>query len=239
MKRILVLLLVVLIAGCAPSEPDPLVIESKVKATVLAIPSQTPFPTYTPYPTYTPFPTPTKILPTSTLVPTPTLSSNPSGIVGVAKNSLGMIENSNVQLEIYRVIVADRRQYDFSKWVQTDSFKNALSMIELVVKYTNNTDALIKIHSFPDGIAAINGEQINFSNYYYETRFDDNTFSGLLPGMSITTGFWFPVKNTAWQEIKEIKLYIPGAINKNNFTFTDDFEFTISVEGWGFEAKQP
>jgi len=172
-------------------------------------------------------------------VPTPTLARNPSGIVGVAKNSLGMQEDKGVQIEIYRVIVADRSKFDFTNWNNSEAFENSKSMIELVVKYTNNTNELIKVHSFPDGIAAINGEQINFSNYYYSTRFDDNTMSGILPGMSVTTGFWFPVKNSEWLEIKEIKLYIPGAINKNNYTFTKDFEFIISVDDWGFEAKQP
>lgn len=229
----LVVILCILLVGCTTPTPDPAMIEEIVKETIMAVPTQTAFPTYTPYPTAT------KVLPTATLVPTPTLSSNPSGIVGVAKNSLGMLEDKGVQLEIYRIIVADRSKFDFTNWSNTRAFDNAKTMIELVVKYSNNTNELIKFHSFPEGLAAINGEQINFSNSYYETRFDDNAFSGILPGMSITTGFWFPVKNTEWQDITEIKLYIPGAINKDNYTFTNDFEFTIDVEGWGFEALQP
>jgi len=222
-----------LLVACKAPAPNQAAIDEYVKGTIEAWPTQTALPTYTP------FPTATKVRPTSTIVPTPTISSNPFGIVGVAKNSLGMQEKKNVQLEIYRMIIADRSTYNFANWSNTSSFDDAKSMIELIVKYTNNTGELIKFHSFSEGIAAINGEQINFRNFFYETRFDDNSFSGLLPGMSITTGFWFPVKNSEWQDIKEIKLYIPGAINKDNYTFTDEFEFTIIVENWGFEAKQP
>lgn len=237
MKRsLLFFVFILLIAGCAPKPEQ---IQPFVEKTLTEWPTQTPYPTYTPYPTHTPFPTATKILPTSTLVPTPTLPSNPTGIVGVAKNSLGMQEDKGVQLEIYRMIVADRSKYDFTNWNNSKPFDNAKSMIELVVKYTNNTNELIYIQSFPDGMAAINGEQINFSNYYYDFRFDNNTSNGVLPGMSVTTGFWFPVKNSEWVDIKEIKLYIPGAINKNYYTFTKEFEFIITVEDWGFEAKQP
>lgn len=92
MKKLLVILVLLLLAGCATPTPDPAVVAQQVEETVSAIPTQTTYPTYTPNPTQTPFPTYTNVptqtpkviivtptnTPTSTLTPTPINSPTPT-----------------------------------------------------------------------------------------------------------------------------------------------------------------
>ena len=107
----------------------------------------------------------TPILLTATLVPTVTLANNPVGIIGVAKNYLGSIEQKGVTVEICRVIVADATSYP-DDWAREGDFIDAKSLVELILKITNNTDMKIGFLGATYGIAAINGEQINFSDYF-------------------------------------------------------------------------
>lgn len=97
MNKLLVciLLVTVFLVGCAPSTPDPLVIENKVNETIQALPSQTPYPTYTPLSTNSPLPTYTMVptytpdikIVTATFTPTPvftpTITSTPTNTATV------------------------------------------------------------------------------------------------------------------------------------------------------------
>lgn len=85
MSKFLILLVVIILAGCAAPAPDSAVVQQMVKDTLVAMPTQTdclafiqepaqtPNPTYTPLPTYTDVPTytPQIIVVTATFTPTP------------------------------------------------------------------------------------------------------------------------------------------------------------------------
>lgn len=238
MKKLLLslLLVFVVLAGCNSSSPDPSVLNSAVEATILAMPSVTPYPTFTPYPTYTPFPSPTVVLPTATSVPTATLSANPLGIIGVAKNHLGSLEQKGVVVEILRVIIGDAQQFDYSGWKHHEDFDTAKTMVELLVSVTNNTKGKISFLGLDYGLVAINGEQVELNQYYSRYGFSPRT-SDLMAGVSMERGLWFPIYNSDWDQVKEIQLSLVGAFNDSGIGFTNDFNFTVPVEGWGFEPK--
>jgi hypothetical protein len=74
MRKFLVLLVAIILAGCSVPTPDPVIIQQIVKETQAAMPTQTAYSTYTPYPTYTVQPIFTPIVITKVVTPTNTLT---------------------------------------------------------------------------------------------------------------------------------------------------------------------
>lgn len=74
MENLLVLLVLLILAGCATPTPDPAVVAQQVEETVSSIPTQTAYPTYTPNSTYKPEPTLTAVVITKVVTATFTLT---------------------------------------------------------------------------------------------------------------------------------------------------------------------
>jgi hypothetical protein len=71
-KKIVLTLVSILLAACAPSSQALQTAIAQTQAVWTPIPTQTPYPTPTPYPTQTFYPTPTKLIVTRVMVWTPT-----------------------------------------------------------------------------------------------------------------------------------------------------------------------
>lgn len=196
-----------------PTETATIEIEQPTKApTATLVPTKTASPTKTPKP---PEPTPD--------------SNNPSGIVGVAKNNLGSIERDGIIVEMSRVIVADKNSVQ-GGFKESEEFDDTKTAIELIFTITNNTSEKINYYWYMEGMAAVMGEQVSFYDFR-DSLFTRETT--ILPNVTVNIGLWFGVKNTEWQDINQITFYL---YRPNGFYSMPEFNFTIDVVDWGFEA---
>lgn len=224
MKNLLYVFTIVLfLTSCAPSQAQ---IEKAIAETQTAMPTETKQPTQASTATLEPTKTAS---PTKTPEPTPE-SDNPSGIVGVAKNNLGSIERDGVIVELSRIIVADKNSVQ-DLFKDHEAFNDAKTAIELIFTITNNTEEKFNYYWDLEGMAAVMGEQVNFKDFYDFKLFTRE--STVLPSVSVTVGLWMGVKNTEWQDVDQITFYL---YRPNEFYYMPEFNFTIDVVDWGFEA---
>ena len=160
--------------------------------------------------------------------------NNPLGITGVAKNFLGSVEQKGVIVEIERIIIADAETYPEKELASEKEMAGAKTFVELILRITNNTPEPIDFYWTTSGLVAVEGEQISLDDFYRLRLISSE--STVLPDVTLRTGIWFGVKNTAWQDISKISFFF-GKAFQNNRSFTDEFRFAIDVVGWGFEKK--
>lgn len=152
------------------------------------------------------------VVATATLLPTdePELvSSDADTSLQWAINYLGTAEVAGVTIELQRVLFSKLDAPLLSGSNREGFLELDLSDLwgEIVLKITNNSDTTVTVDAFSDGAVQINGEQINLSDYWYETDFGDDVSGDIFPGGSVIGGLWFPVKRTDINEITNITYY--------------------------------
>lgn len=228
---IIIVLTSLILAGCAPSTPDPAVIEQVVRETVSSVPAATAYPTYTPYPTYTSQPSPTMAEPTNTPTPEP----NVFEAIAVSKNNVETIEKQGVVFELIRVVVSDRKG-DPEKWVsEIPEFDKATTLIMLEFKITNNTDGTIDILLKDHCNILVGKEQVDCNSLPRMKYFNDDIQS-IMAGVTRQGGFYVPA-NTPRSDISKIIFEAPGAFNAKGNGFTGDVVFTFDTTGWTWEPR--
>lgn len=162
----------------------------------------------------------------------PTINTNDA----MAKNYLVNIEENGVVIEIVRILICDSKwepvQNKFSEYKSMD---NKESLIEIIFRITNNRDQNINA-LITETIAAFDGEQIKFDDYYFDTWIGDEFIYDILPGSIMIGGIWLGVSRSKFDEIEKIVISMPYISGSNYEQLTNDFVWTIDVENWEFET---
>lgn len=221
--------------GCS-SMPSEDAIQTAIAQTsaAQAVTEETVEPTSEPEPTNTVRPTNTS-RPTNTARPTntPTIEPTPGYPNTIARNYLASDEDNGVIVEVARILIAQKEGFveEFTKPV----FEEKNTLVMFIFKFTNNTDQVIK-SNFHTGTAALNGEQIEFMDYWWESRLrGDDLTNDILPGSTVIGGIWAGIRRSSWDEIETIIISVPHFFDKDYSRLTNSFLFTIDVDDWGFE----
>jgi hypothetical protein len=204
--RLFVLILCLLLfSGCSLLQPEP-----------TATPTITPKPTLTlvPTKTYTVTPSPTATLPpTATFTPTPI---SPEDLV--ARNNLGDQTRTSVQLEILRLLIANKEilltghpQVAADKIIPTrfghPIFDDKPVVGEIILRATNLGDEIYTL--FPSELTfQILGTQIRLEDYIlaeaYNTKGANPYNPDILPGSTLYLVYWFGIEDYELSEITEL-----------------------------------
>ena len=194
-----VLIFSLLFSGCSALQPEP-------TSTPTPIPTSTNTPTITPSPTLTPTPTPT-------FTPTPI---SPEDLI--ARNFLGDQTRVHVQLEILRLLLADKEilLLDHPQ-VMADKlpprrfsasiFDDKPLVGEIVLRVTNQGDKIYTL--FPSELTIqIKGSQIILDEYImaeaYYTKGANPFNPDILPGSTLYLAYWFGIEEDELSEITEL-----------------------------------
>lgn len=232
--RFILLLLTFLLTSCTALAPDLDMINEIVESTLTSIPSQTPYPTYTYYPTFTAVPSATKtVKPTQT--PTKTPITETTGLV-VAKNYLKTFEAQGITIEVVRVLLADSSWSDLATYHNIPDWKNANTYIMVEFLVTNNSDRKVGILLYQQSHIAVNGEQVNGNDYFWDLGYyGDNPDGDVMPGVIYHTGYYLPLK-TKFDEISTVYLDFSGAYFDGT-GFLNDLSLTLDISDWAFEPR--
>ncbi len=209
LKLTVLILCLLIFSGCSVLRPEP-----------TATPTQTPIPTSTLTPTNTPTNTPT---PTQTPTPTPTFTPTPISPEDlIAKNYLGNQTRVNVDLEILRLLLADKEilllghpqvRSDKIKPIRFGNpvFDDKPLVGEIVLRVTNLGEEVYTL--FPsDLIIQIMGRQIVLDDYImaeaYYTKGANPFNPDILPGSTLYLAYWFGIEDVDLSEIKEMAVYL-------------------------------
>jgi len=190
---------------------------SEIQASTNTPPStNTPRPTSTPRPSNTPSPT-----------NTPT---EPPG-QGVAKNYVVSEEDGGVLVEVARIVIAPKSEFDQDLF-DDEIYDDKSTIVEFTFRLVNNTTEVIRFgYSFLT--ASVNGEQVLFNDYWHDGEFGDELDGDLLPGSYVIGGFRTGIKRSSWDEVTQIVILVEGAYNSSTYDdVTKDFLFTINVSNW-------
>ena len=237
MKKIIVLLFCFILFGCStPQNTNIDAVETSVAATISqqaiqtkqAAPTNTLMPSSTPRPTDTPIP-----------VASPTPTDDPS-LFTIAKNFLAKVEQYGVTFEISRILIADI-EFCKSKIPQGSKYwEGAQSCIEVVCTIKNNSQDAVDSYMNSD-LISFNGEQISVGEYLYKTSVDGKgDFGKILPGVSMTRGYWIPFKNTKFNQPSNLLINTGSVVKMSPFQILlKDQLFTFDTTGWTFEPAPP
>lgn len=237
MKHVaIVTLLVFTLVGCAAPQSSPINIEATVGAglqqTLTALPTVQPptiistktlSPTLIPSPTNTPRPLNTVV---PSLTPTQALTQ------GIAKNFIVSDEDSGILIEVVRIFVAPKESVP-EEVRSYEIFNDKSTFIQFIFRITNSNNKIVQ-DNFHMTIAAINGEQVLFNDFYWG-EFGDNLSDSILPGSTVIGGYWTGIKRSSWDEVNKIIISIPHVFDSDYNRVTKDFLFTIDVNNWSFE----
>jgi len=221
---IIILLLSSLLTSCA-SQSQEVVITQEVtrlvevtrQITEMVIVTATPFP-----PTETP---------ASTAVqPTPTASTDPQSI---AKNVNVEQEQNGIKVVLSRLLIADPDDELVLDFKDDEAFKGKSVYIQPIITITNNTDKIINMSFVGDILIMANDEQVSY-NYFVSYLYLPEFSKDILPGGSVRGPVWVGLNEHTWNQITKVTVRIPSFVS-NDKQVTDDFIFTIPVDGWGFE----
>jgi hypothetical protein len=210
------LVLLCLLAACAPSAES---IQTAIAQTQTV---WTPFPTQTPYPTYTPFPT-IRVVPTRKINPTATASAGDH----FAWNYLATQESGGIMLEIARLVIADKQTIgqDFDKY---GKYEDYTIVGEIVFRVTNQSDKTISV--YPDqGTVIVGSEQISLIDFMMLGTFGDDLGGEIYAGITKIDGIWFGIKRTPIDEIKSITIIIDAPNDDNFNTLGEKFNIVIDL----------
>lgn len=242
MKKIIITLIILLLSLVACSQsPSEGSIQTAIAETQAAQPTNTlallatatstfpPAPTNTPRPTNTPAPTkePTQ---------TPTQTQAVDTSKAIAKNYVISQESNGVIVEIARILIADKTgvPQDFSN---APLIANSPTVVEYIFRIVNNTDKVITTNFASSAIAAVNGEQIVFDEYWLNnnTWFGDDLSSNILPGSTIIGGLWTGVNRSSWDDVEKIIISVPYFFDNDYSRVSQEFLFNIDIVDWTFE----
>lgn len=241
MKKLVLLVIVgILLASCAPAAPSADMVQTAIAETQAALPTathtstavpatathtNTPVPTNTPRPTNTP-------APTSTPTVTPLAAVDPTR--AIAKNYVVSYESNGVVVEIVRVLIAEKSAVpqDFSS--MDEKFDDKDTVLEIIYRITNNTEGNIRVYA-DQALLAVDGEQIDMSDYMYLASFGDDVGGEFLPGVTAIGGMWVGVERSAWNEVTKIIVNINAPYDDDYDDLGPDIVFTIDVVDWTFE----
>ena len=206
--------------------------------TYAKVPTNTPYPTYTTFPTYTPCPT---YSPESEIVAQASTTEQISSIISnetdvgqnsIAKNFVAKKSDNNVEVEIFRILIAQKDGYEFPPWL----LEGSITLVKYFFRITNNYTETIHFN-FSSTITAVNGEQIYFDDYIGNKNLwtGDDLDRHILAGSTVVAILWTGIKRSSWDEINRIIISIPHAYSSNNIPVTDEFLFDIDVINWGNE----
>ncbi len=239
-KFTVLILFLLMFSGCSVLQPKP-----------TATPTQTPIPTSTLTPTNTP-----TITPSPTLTPTLTPTFTPTPISPedlIAKNSLGNQTRVNVDLEILRLLLADKEILLLGHpQVQSDKipptrfgnpiFDDKPLVGEIVLRFTNLGEDVNTLF-VSDLIIQVMGGQIVLDDYImaeaYYTKGANPFNPDILPGSTIYLTYWFGIEDVDLSEIKELAVYLEApyeVMRDGSWLYTgQNYYFTFDLSEWGFE----
>ena len=194
--------------------------------------------TVSPTPTKNPTQIPTKN-PTQTLVvktpdasPTAPLSSYSRTEDRYAWNYLETQISGGVELEIYRLLLANKNAVDM---VFPSKFDDVDVVGEIIFRVTNTTDGKITI--YPSIATIVVGrEQISLGGWG-QTSVGDYITGEVYPGVTLIGGGWFGIKETKLEKIDRIIVGVYGPEGDGYTTIGDDYYFDISLPESGFEES--
>ena len=233
----LLILLSLLFTGCSSLQPEP-----------TSTPTETPVP---PTPTSTPTITPS---PTTTPSPTPTLTPTPLSTTDIlSKNFIEMIDVYGVEIELTRVLVAEKdillqdhpqlkdeniRPANFSAPI----FDDKPVVLELFFRMTNTSERIYTIW-FYDTFVQVNGKQSKFEEFIDNDAViadNINTWTiDILPGSTISIGIWVGLEATDVSEISQINILMDSPsyelADGSYMSVGRKYYFSLDLTEWGFE----
>lgn len=224
-----------LISGCSSPQISPENIQSTIgtgieqtQASITTdipaqIPTDTSVPTNTPRPTITP-------KPTSTI--TPTLAPTEVPAEGIAKNYVASDEDAGVVFEVVRIVIAPKDSIDFD--FSDEIFSDKQNIVGFLFRISNNTERIVK-NSVNHALASVNGEQVDFYDYWLVSDIGDDMHGDILPGSYLIGGYWTGIKRSSWAEVNKIVIAIDQFYDSDYDRVTKAFLFSIDVIDWGFE----
>lgn len=180
--------------------------------------------------------TPTEVIATKTITPSktnvPTITAvDPSKMI--AKNYLGTVDSGGVEVEILRILIAEKTvvNQDFSDEIFLDKYVVA----QFTFRIQNNTEEVISVF-VGHALIAVNSEQIDLFDYMWDFYdFGDSISGDFLPGVSSIGGVWCGIKNYSVQEINRIIVTILAPAGPGMKRLGPNYFFDIEVNDWGYE----
>lgn len=238
MNKLIVIYLLLILTACSAG-PKTQTETPDIQATISAGIEQTQISieqraTNTPLPTSTLTDTPEPTA-TNTEIPTQPIETHDSRSVdgAIAKNFVTSNEENGINIEIVRIIICEPG-WSTNNFEDKKEYKGRKAYIEFMFRITNNTGKIINTQ-ITDTIAAVDGEQISFMEFY-AGRFGDDLRNEILPGSIVIGGLWAGLSRSEYDEIEKIIISIPYFYDKDYKHVTNDLLITIDdVKSWGFE----
>lgn len=163
-----------------------------------------------------------------------------TGVPGKAMNYAGKQEQGGMEIEIIRILFADKKymekkiEGEFSSDC-SELFNKVDTVGEIILRIKNNSNKMLYIDSWGQSIIIIGDEQINPIDYVCKIYSGEDTYGEIYPGITRIGGFWFGVRRSTWEEINKVKYIIDAPRDEDYRDVGEDFKFEIDLSEKNFE----
>ena len=159
----------------------------------------------------------------------------------IAKNFLASQNNGGVIVDIVRLVLGNRdamEEYSGINFAQYPNFDNSNVIVETTFRVTNTTENKIMVDVIVDGTQVVNGEQVNFMDFFLSTFGFFNMGIEIQPKSTVIGGIWTSLESTPFDEINKVTIGVGGPVELPKLTsLGGDYNFEIEVENWTYEPS--
>lgn len=166
-----------------------------------------------------------------TKTPIPSATVRPSLEKAYSWNFLAEKTSSNVKLEIARILLANKNDIKNNSDLPFDTwpvFDNTNVVMEIIFRVTNNGNDVVNV--YPDQSTLIIGnEQIELTEFMFYSPIIGDVSGEIYPGVTKIGGLWVGIKRSDLESINQFTLVCSGPFNNNLITKGEDFRFDIDI----------